>query len=143
MSMYKLFKTDESLETKGIVIDYGAFRVTIARAGGKNQRYARVLEAKSKPYRRAIQTETMDPDKAQQLLLETFAEAVVLNWETKVDDQWQRGIEPEGGGDLLPFNAENVILTFQKLPDLFQDLHAQANKVALFREGVLEQEAGN
>ena len=34
MSMYGQFKTSDTLEIQGVVIDYGDFRVTLARAGG-------------------------------------------------------------------------------------------------------------
>lgn len=152
--MYKQFKTDTALEAKGVIIDYGNFRVTLARAGGGNKRFARLLEAKTKPYRRAIQTETMDDDRAQELLCEVYAEAVILKWEAKVDGKWQVGIEPpppkapsegqkSGGKKLLPFNTANVVSTLKNLPELFRDLQEQANKVAIYRENVLEDDAGN
>lgn len=149
MSMYKQFKTDDSLEQKGVEIDYGDFVVTIARAGGANKKFARVLEKKTKPFRRAIQTETMDPNQAEEILRETYAEAVVLNWQSKVgeDENGERilevGIEAPDGGDLLPLTEENVVKTLRNLPDLFIDLQQQAGKVALFRQDVLETDAGN
>lgn len=143
MSMYKQFQTDENLEKKGIVIDYGDFRITIARAGGANKKFARVLEAKTKPYRRAIQTETMDNDRAMELLRETYAEAVILNWETKVEGEWNVGIENPDGEELLPFSGDSVLQTLQALPDLFLDLQQQAGKVALFRQSIIEDDAGN
>lgn len=141
--MYEQFKTDVSLESRGVEIDYGEFRVTIARAGGANKKYARVLEAKTKPFRRAIQTETMNEERARELLVETYAEAVIVNWETKVDGKFQMGIEAPNGGKLLSVNVKNIALTLMNLPDLFTDLQAQANRVALFREVILEADAGN
>jgi len=143
MSMYEQFATDENLEKKGIVLDYGEFRVTIARAGGSNKKYARVLEAKTKPYRRAIQTETMQNEKAMDLVKEAYADAVILNWETKVEDDWKVGIENPDGGDLLPFNRDNVLATFVSLPDLFLDIQEQSNKVGLFRAQLTEDDTGN
>jgi hypothetical protein len=145
--MYAQFKTDENLETKGIVLDYGDFRVTIARAGGANKRFERVLDAKAKPFRRALQTETMDPGKADAIMQETFAEAVILNWETRSIDGpnavWNVGIENPDGGELLPFNKENVLATFKLLPDLYKDIQEQAQKSALFRQSIRETEAKN
>lgn len=153
MSIYKQFKTDETLERNGIVIDYGEARVTMARAGGANKRFAKVLEAMSKPYRRAMQAETMDNDKAIDILRQVYAKTIILLWETKVlvkggkdgkdEYEWKRGIESPDGGDLLPFNEENVILTLRALPEIFLDLQEQANKLALFRETILQDEAGN
>ncbi len=145
MSMFKSFKTDTSLEQKGVVIEYDDFRVTIARSGGSNKKYAKALEAKTRPIRRAIETDTLGEERGRAILHEVFAEAVVLNWETRIgieEDDWEVGIEsPEGG--ILPFTKENVIKTFQLLPDLFQDLQAQSNKISLFRGQDQEDAAGN
>ena len=141
--LYKQFKTDKTLENKGVELNYGDFRITIARAGGANKQFSKVLSAKSKPFRRAIQTETMNDDRAMELLMETYAASVILNWETKVNGKFQVGIEPSEGDKLLPFTVENVILTLTNLPDLFMDVQEQATRVAIFREDILEAEAGN
>lgn len=143
-SMYSLFKTDTSLEQSGIYLDYGTFRVKIARAGGANKRYAKLLETKTRPYRRAIETETLDNNRGQALLQEVFAEAVILNWEVKDEakDTWKTGIEGPNG-DILPYTTENVLAAFRLLPDLFLDIQSQASKVALFREDAQEAASGN
>ena len=148
MSMYSQFKTSETLETKGIDIDYGDFIVTIARAGGANKKFTRVLEQKTKPYRRAIQTETMDPTVAEEMLREVYAEAIILNWQSKIGEEdgarvFAVGIEAPEGEELLDFTKENVVDTLRRLPDLFTDLQQQSNKISLFREDVLEHDAGN
>ena len=141
-SMYEYFATDEESEKNGVVIDYGNFRVTLARAGGANKKFQRVLELKSRPYRRAIQTEMLDPDVATKILLEAYAEAVVRNWEVKVQGEWRSGIEgPEG--ELLPFNEGNVLSTYERLPDLFDEHREQASKAALYRASLREAAAGN
>lgn len=149
MGMYDQFKTDGNLETSGIVIDYGDFRVTIARAGGANKRFEKTLEQKTKAYKRAIATETLSNDKSKAILREVYAEAVVLKWEVRKpakkdgeQDTWDLGIEGPSG-DVLPYSTDNVIATFKALPDLFSDLMEQAQKVSLFRAAVLEAEAGN
>ncbi len=142
MSMYNQFQTDTSLESKGVIVDYGDFRVTIGRAGGSNKRYARILAAKSKKHRRAIQTETITDEKALNLLREVFAESVVFNWETKVDGKWKKGIEGKDG-KLLQFTVDNIIATFVALPDLFADIQEQAGSITLFRVVINEEDAGN
>lgn len=142
MSMYEQFKTSDNLEVKGIHLDYGGFRVTIARAGGANKRFAKIADAKSKPYRRAIQTETLDADVSMRLLREVYAEAVVVNWEVKQEDKWVQGIEGPDG-KVLPFNRGNILKTFEALPDLFMDIQSQATKVGLYRETMLEEDSKN
>ena len=142
MSMYGLFQTDSELEINGIVLDYGQFKVTISRAGGQNKKFTRVLEAKSKPYRRAMDTGLMDNEKGTEILREVYAEAIVLNWETKVKDKWVQGLESPDG-NIIDFTPKNIVDTFKNLPDLFSDIQEQSNKIALFKKHVQEQEAGN
>jgi hypothetical protein len=153
MGLKSMFKTDASLEKKGIILDYGKTRIRIARAGGANKRFAKTLERLSKPYRRAIQTETLDTDLGNEVLHQVYAEAVILGWEenTGVSDEgektWTSGINPEDAGveseDLLPVNRENILKVFKNLPDLFTDIQQQSQKVALFRQDVMETDAGN
>lgn len=134
MSIHAMFKTDKDLEKNGIVINYDdTIKVRIARAGGANTRYLKTLERKSKPYRRAIDQGTMNPEVANQILREAYAEAVILDWE---------GITDEDGNE-IPFTKENCVKLFEDLPDFFEDLKEQAMKMALFRATVREEEAKN
>lgn len=128
-----MFKTDPTLETKGIVLNYGDFKITVARAGGANKAYVKCLERKSRPYRRAIQAETMDNELATAMMREVYVESVVLGWEGVLDAK----------GKSLPFSKENALQLFTDLPDLFQDVMEQAGKAALFREEIRETEAKN
>lgn len=148
MSLYKTFKTDPALETQGIVLQYDtSFRVTVARAGGANKRFAKILDEITRPYRRAIQTESMDNARGEELLQEAYARGVVLKWETNVapdgqEPEWKEGIEGPDG-EVIPFNVENVIKTFKALPDLFRAIQEDAGKQALYRTTVQEADAGN
>lgn len=143
-SMYAMFQTDEVLEQKGVELDYGWGVITVARAGGGNKRFARVLEAKSKPYLRAIQTETMDPEIAGRILMETYAETIIIKWQTRVEGELKVGIDGGPGvAKLLPVNTANIVGTFTTLGELFRDVQAQANRVALFRDVLLENASGN
>ena len=142
MSMYDTFGTDKDLEKTGIYLEYETFRIKVARAGGGNKRYAKSLEAHTRPYRRALQTETLSNDRAMELLRLAYADSVVIDWEVKQGDDWVQGIETESG-DLLPFTRKNVLETFKKLPDLFTEVQEQAGRATLYRQMVLEEDAGN
>lgn len=155
MSMYDLFQTDTSLETKGVYQDYGTFRVLLARAGGSNKKFERELEAKVKPFKRAIQTDTMDDEVAKKLFQDVFAKTVVLGWEVAVDAKgkpvprsydgevtWASGMHGKNN-DIIPFNVENTVATFKALPELFNDLKAQSEKFSLYRQSVLEEDVKN
>lgn len=149
MGLAKSFKTDSNLEKTGIEIEYDGVRVRIARAGGANENFAKALERITKPYRRQIQSDTLSLEKGNDLAAQAFAEAVVLDWETKVGETWERGIDPVDAGQeaesgkLLPVTKENILAVFNNLPDFFADLREQSQKAALFREDVNEAAAGN
>jgi hypothetical protein len=143
MSMYQQFQTDTQAERKGIVLDYGDFRVTIARAGGANKRFQKTLEARTRHLKRLIQTDNLDNEQAEPIVREVYADTVVLDWELQQPDgSWTQGIEgPEG--EVLPVTKENILATFNNLPDLFADIKEQALKASLFRVALKEQAAKN
>lgn len=139
MSLYSQFETDADIERAGIELIYnmGAGKppvvIRIARAGGGNTRYQRVLDVKTKPYRRQLATETIEPSTLDTIMREVYAEAVVLGWSNVTD----KNDEP------MEFSKANVVKLFTDLPDLFSDVQSQAQKVALFRKQVLDASAGN
>lgn len=134
MSLYSIFKTNKDLESKGIDLQYGdGVIITIARAGGSNPVYARVVEAKTKPYRRQIQSETISAELSEQLTREIYAEAIILGWSGVTDEK----------GDAMEFTKENAVKLLKDLPDLFTDIKEQANKASLFRSDVLAADSKN
>lgn len=139
MSLYSQFKTDKSIEKEGIVLNYGKnskgkdIEIRIARAGGANVQYAKLLEAKTKPYRRQIQNETLENEVAEKITQEVYARTVVLGW---------NGVEDESGNEML-FSFENCMKLFADLPDLWSDIQQQSQRSALFRAELLEQDAKN
>lgn len=145
--MYENFKTDPNAEKEGIIIDFGDFRITIARAGGKNKQYLRQLEQLTRPFKRAIQMEQMDNETAQGILKIVYARTIIRNWEVKETAEgekakWTPGI-PAEDGSVLPLSEDNIILTFDNLPDLFADLMEQAGKAALYRTSLREAASKN
>jgi len=137
-NLRKLFGTSKSLETEGIWIEYGGssdapIRIRVARAGGANKNFSKTFERLSRPYQRAFQTKTIDPELAERLLAEVYATAVVLEWQNVTDDE----------GKAIPLSKETALKLFLELPDLFADLREQASNMALFREEILEEELGN
>ena len=139
MNLYDTFETDKSAERDGIVLDYGfnskkqPLQIRIARAGGSNVRFSKALELKTRPYKRAIANDSLDPQVAEKLMIEVYADTVVLGW-TGVEDR---------EGNALEFNRENVVKVLTDLPDLFADIQQQSQKAALFRAKLREDDAGN
>ena len=139
MSLYSQFKTDKTIEKDGIVLEYGMnskkkiIGIRIARAGGANVQYSKLLEAKIKPYRRQIQNETLDNDIADKITKEVYAQTVVLGWENVEDEN----------GEELEFSVANCIKLFTDLPELWFDIQQQATRASLFRAEILENDSKN
>lgn len=148
MGLANQFKTDDSLETKGVVLDYGTTRIRIARAGGANKRFGLALAKATKPHKRSIQAGIMDPTLSDFLIRDVYARTIVIGWETKGEDgEFKSGIDPtdvgEPEGKLLSVSAENILRVFNHLPDLFTDVNAQAQEHAIFRAELDEVSAKN
>ena len=130
---YEVFGTDKEVEKKGVIIDYGDFQFFVARAGESNDKFIKAVERRSQPYKRAIQAGTLPEEVARRMLLEVYADAVILDWE---------GVR-DRNGEILPFNRENCIKLLADLPDLFSDLQQQAQNLELFKREEMEEDAKN
>lgn len=133
-NIYDMFATDLKIETDGFihrVTDKISF--TLARAGGANAKFSKAMEVKTRPYRRQIQEDTMDITLANKLLIEAFAETVVLGWE---------GITTVNGKE-VKFTPEAAIKLFTDLPDLFNELREAAAKQSNFRAAEVKEDVGN
>ena len=150
MSMYAQFQTDPKLEKDGVIIDYGDFRVTVARAGGANKEFRKAAEFFSRPHRRAIDAGIEDVDRDAKILRQVFARAIVKNWEMRLKDEtddqgnpkWVQAIEQPDGSP-AQFNPVVVERVLEELPDLFTDLQTTSTRASLYRKAGLEQDAGN
>lgn len=132
---YKAFETDKTVENEeGITLDYGeAGKFKIHRAGGANQRFKNYATAKTKPYTRQMQQNTLDEAVATELQADIFAKTVVVGWE---------GVTGRDGKE-LPYNFENCKQLLLDLPDLFADIQKAAQDASLFRKQIIDDIVGN
>lgn len=143
MSLHDMFKTNESNETLGVVLDYGDTRIKIARAGGANEKFKKIFSAKLKPHRRKMEMGTLADETAEHLLKEAYAEAIVLAWSSKDEDgDWIDTI-PDADGEQMDCTPANVYRLFTELPELFTDIQSSANQVATFRDEEVEEDIKN
>lgn len=133
MNPYKLFGTDQDLEKKGIWVVFGDFKFKCARAGGSNARYAALMAERARPFRAQINAELLQNKQAQDILVGVYADAVILDWEGVTDENEQP----------LAFTRDNVVKVLNDLPDLFQHLQRECDRISNFRKLALEEEAGN
>lgn len=137
--LYAAFKTDPKLEQEGVWFDYGPnskgkpMRVLLARAGGANTDYNKMLEKVTKPYRKAISAGALDAATVNRLYLEVFIATVVKGLENFEDGQCQP----------LSCTPEDVKKLLDDLPDLYADWQEQANRLAAYRADLLEADVGN
>lgn len=145
MSIYDLYKTDSQKEKDGVQLMFAdeEIRLTLARAGGGNTKYDRVVAANVKPYKRAIQADTISGDKVNAILAKTFAESVIIKWETKINGEYKEGLELEGMEGLQPATPQNIAKVLVALPDLLEEVKAEATKISNFRIVVREEDAKN
>lgn len=155
MSAYSNFRTNPETEVKGIVLDYGMFYFRVARAGGANKLYNRVMKRVFDPHRRAIQTDTLPEKKLAELMRQAYAEGVVTGWGYKkheddksfIDGKFLAEETDAETGDVktveLAFTPANVAKVFADLPDLFADIQEQSSKVSLYRDAVKDEDAKN
>ena len=143
MGLYTDYETNVDVEKSGVVFELSDdTRIRMARAGGANKQYLKKLEQVTRPHRRAIATESISTELSNKLMRETFAETIILDWQTLVDGEWVQGIVDKEG-DIQPFNAANVIKTFEDLPEVFDTLQTEAAKIVHFRSEQMEEESGN
>lgn len=144
MGMYEKFETDADAESEGLLFTFNeaGFRCRLARAGGGNREYARVLQRVSARTRRAMETGTLSNAEAEDIMHNAYATAVVKSWETLVDGEWKKGIESKDG-TLLPFTTENVIATFKALPMVFQIIKDCAESWQSFLSAEREADSKN
>lgn len=140
------FVSDSDAETDGVWIDYGDFRVRLARAGGSNKKYMRALMKAAKPLRGRDQ----DFETLHRIERDLLADYLIKGWQTKVDGQWQDGIEPLEQFAAMEHNQHGLIQParqyfkqiLEALPDLSADLQQAASAQSTYRKE-LEEAAGN
>jgi hypothetical protein len=139
--LHKNFQTNKNLEKTGITLEYHdtdepdvpPVKIRIARAGGANTAYDKAIDQKTRSIRRAIAANAVSMSELNRITREAFAETVVLGWENVTDPD----------GKVLPFSRDNCIQLFTDLPDLFEDVRAQAQQAQLFRVVMQEADAKN
>lgn len=139
MELYRQYQTNKQLEKEGFLLELGTTQdgkivaIRIARAGGANVAFSKLVEHKLKPYRRQIQHETADKEVIDRLMKEVYAKTVILGWENVNGKD----------GQPLEFTEANVVQLLEDLPDLWKDIVGMSDKTAAFREEIREADTGN
>lgn len=138
----RIYETDKKVEREGVIVEYApGVEIKLARAGGANKKFAKVLTRLSKPHRRAIQTNTISPEILTDMFITAYAQAIVLSWKGFTKDLITH--DDADAEIALDFNQENVEAVLHEQPNLFQDIQSTADDIAIFRAEILEQDSGN
>ncbi len=167
MGLYDKMKTSPRLESEGIWLQIDDTRIRLARAGGKNTKFIAAAEKIARDHKRAL--DLIGEEQGRKLFGKLFAQIVILDWLTRADDgmldeggdplekpdetakvdRWKRGISGPGGKLIeftLPKNPEtieNILKTFDDIPDLLKLIKETAEDASLFRQDLLKDVEGN
>ncbi len=99
------------------------------RAGGSNKKFIRMFQAKIKPYRRQVDSGTLDTEVSDEIMRDVYVHTVVLDWE---------GIK-DGDGNDVPFDRETAKDFFKVVPELFNEVVAQCADMSNFAQDEIEE----
>ncbi len=120
------FRTDQKLEEDGKWEDFGdGCKLLIARAG--NKKWKDCWKKISKPYRKQIKRETISETKADELIIEAMAMAILLDWENLRD-----------GKELIEYSKENAIKVLS-IPD-FREIVSEISQSMENYQNELDEE---
>lgn len=158
MGLYEKMQTSPRLESEGIWLEVADNRIRLARAGGKNTKFIAAAEKIAREHKRSL--DLMTEEQGRKLFSKLYAELIVLDWLVKnpngdldemgesvgddhpKDECWVRGC-PRPAGVIVDFNIENVLETFNDLPDFLKLVKETAEDPALFRQELLKGIEGN
>ena len=121
----KFYKTNSIAETEGIWFNVGDdVRFRIKRFGGMNSQKVKAVSAKYfKPYSKLIQKGALPEEKEREIMVKTFVESSVVDWENVEID-----------GELVEYSHEACIKLLLGLSDLTDALIEYASTFDSFKE---------
>lgn len=146
MSLTSAYQLDSAKENEGVKIlmppneDGSIPTFIIARTGRSNKRYSKALERNMRPVQAQMRTKTLSNEKADELLMASFVEGALLNWQNVLLSDVTGSNNDKGFAE---FSQENAKKLLSRLPELYVDLQERANDITLFREGETEEATKN
>jgi hypothetical protein len=124
--------TDQEVESKlGVWLPPfpGDRRFKVLRAGGSNKKFARAFQQMLRPYRKQLNKDMLDPDVADRLLREAYAQHIVVDWKNIND----------ADGNPVPCTPDNVLDFFNAFPEIFSEISGYAQEMGTFSAEYLEE----
>lgn len=146
-AIYNKYITDKNLETGGVEKDFGSFKVLLARAGGANDHYGRVMQELFAPYQQVMDLGEMSDEEAGKIWAMVFARTVILGWWFKEgkgkDAVWNKGLGRDEQGNIIDCTVENVTELLQTAPELFEEIKFFAERRETYVAKSLQAAAKN
>lgn len=139
MSVYGQFQMDPAKENGGVPYimspnkDKTVPVVILARASKSNRDYQKMLDERTRPYRRQIQLKQFDGELAESIYQEVFIATCVKGWDNIQNRK----------GESIPFSMDAAKQLFADLPDLYDEWQEASNDASRYRMGEQEADAGN
>ncbi len=137
LSIYEMYETDLTKEVEGFWYPVNKkISVLMARAGGANLKFSEEMELKTRPHRKrggAFDGDNVDVELATELMRETFAETIILDW---------KGITDKTGKKVAysPAAAKKLL---KDLNDLYLELRDAAGAASNYRIEEIQDDVGN
>lgn len=146
MSLTARYKTNSELEIKGAKYELPANddgtipTFYLARMSNANPRYLKVLNQVMKPYQREIQLGTLSEEKAKELQIRIFVDAILTGWENILASDVTG--DPNAAG-YLDFSKQYATMLLERLPELHRVLSDFASDMSNYLEVNREEAAKN
>lgn len=137
-SLESCFGSDANAQAEGKWVPIGAGKILIAFAGEDNPRYEKALTKYTDDFRMQMLSDHMhmgqhmEPE-VKKAMRQTYAEAVVLNWENVCDED----------GDLIPYSTQAVFAAFERMPAFFRWVREYASGLDNYKVKTEEADAKN
>ncbi len=137
--IFKEYSTDQSIENSGTWVSFGTNadgtveKILLARAGGANAKYFTEMAKAGDTHKQGIKTGAIDGLEGKKILMQVYANSVVLNWENIYDRN----------GNIYPYSKENCLNMFYKMHDFFDVISEICSEREAFRDAQLEDDIKN
>lgn len=138
----RMFETDKKVEREGVIVEYApGVEIKIARAGGANKKFAKIMQRLARPFRRAIQTDSIGEEALTAMFVTAYASTIILSWKGITKDLITHD---DADSDIeLEFTLENIEAVLHAQPNLFADIQKTSDNIAIFRAEILDADSGN
>ena len=116
------FDADIKSVDEGIWIPFNGSRFRIAHVS--NLKFQRAIAKQQQPYRRKLETGTLDPAISKEIMCRALSEGVLLDWDGVVDKS----------GEAVTYEPERGFTSLMKNPEFRDFVSEAAQSVANYRE---------